>query len=454
MSADLRDSVIRSIEALGTGFISHPANDELRLKLESSTLSAQNFYRQLIHITYRLWFLLVAEYRDLLHAPNADGRARALYEAKFSMRHLCDLSVQTQGSQAADAWHIISRVSSCLADPNGCWELALPGLGSFLWASSSTPDLLGPAQSGEDQPVLMYDDDFFIAIRSLFFMERVSMCQVVDCHTVESRQFGTVYEALLDLDADIDVRTRVFRLRAATGNKRKATGSYYTPEALVQSILDSALEPVIEERLKEAEIRAGSERRCRTEAQSEAILSMKVCDPAVGSGHFLIAAAYRLAKHLARLRSHNRKPLHDEQKRSLRDVIRRCLYGVDINPMAVELCKVALWIEARDPGAPLTCLNDHIKVGDALLGATPELLAAGIPDEAFDCSTGDDKQVVRYYKRRNTNEREAKERCDKRAAIGLDLSITEPAEQCSGPEQPTLGEHARMLADAWCAAFV
>jgi hypothetical protein len=145
---------------------------------------------------------------------------------------------------------------------------------------------------------------------------------------------------------------------------------------------------------------------CKKPNPEQAILDLKVCDPATGSGHFLIAAARRLAKRLAALRTGDEEPSPGATRTALRDVIGRCLYGVDVNPMAVELCKVSLWMEALEPGRPLSFLDHRIKVGNSLLGATPALLAKGIPDDAFTALEGDDKIFVSALKKANKRARE------------------------------------------------
>ena len=121
------------------------------------------------------------------------------------------------------------------------------------------------------------------------------------------------------------------------GNQRKTTGSYYTPDSLVQALLDTALDPVLDRTEEEAEDPA------------KALLALTVIDPACGSGHFLLAAARRIATRLARIRAEGTPSLSDF-RHALRDVARCCIHGVDRNPMAVELTKVALWIETVDPG--------------------------------------------------------------------------------------------------------
>lgn len=478
--SDLRVGVTRAIEVLGTGFVAHRKNDHLRRKLESGELSAQDYYRQLLRIIYRLLFLFVAEDRELLHPLDADESACALYDAHYSTRYLRELAATIRGSKHADLWHVLSLVVCSLGKAEGCAELGLPGLGSFLWSSDSTADLLGPAEAAGQTPVLIRNEDLLDAIRSLSFVERDKTLRAVDYRNLGSEELGSVYESLLERHPDIDLHGKSFTLRTAAGNERKTTGSYYTPDSLVQCLLDSALDPVVEERLKEARRKARTDGTPVQVAQEQALLSMKVCDPACGSGHFLIAAAHRLANRLARVRSAEIEPVPQDHQHALRDVIRKCLYGVDINPMAAELCRVSLWIESIDPGMPLSFLDHHIKVGNSLLGTTPSLMAFGIPDDAFKPIEGDVKAVVSYYKKRNKAERKARKTGQQRLLLDQyresfpiklgDLPATIAAIHSENPESAAEVasqahryqqavhsaeyENARLLADAWCAAFV
>jgi len=206
----------------------------------------------------------------------------------------------------------------------------------------------------------------------------------------------------------------------------------------------------------------------------QALLRLRVCDPACGSGHFLVSAAHRMAKRLAAIRTGDEEPAPEAYRTALRDVIGHCIYGVDINPMAVELCKVSLWMEAIEPGKPLSFLDHHIQCGNSLLGATPALLKKGIPDEAFKPITGDDREYCREVKRLNRRERRDFERGQRTlfypwerlgnlpsAIIGIDGiddatidGVRAKQERYEQLVKSTGYEFGRLWADAWCAVFV
>lgn len=220
----------------------------------------------------------------------------------------------------------------------------------------------------------------------------------VNWRDMQTEELGSVYESLLELQPQLgdDGKTLTFASAAAEqrGNQRKTTGSYYTPDPLVQLLLDTTLDPVLDEREASAADPA------------EALLSLTVIDPACGSGHFLLAAARRIATRLARCRTSG-VPSAADFRHALRDVACRCLYGVDRNPMAVELTKVALWIEALEPGKPLAFFDAQIRCGDSLIGVFDRaMLRAGLPDEAYKPLTGDDKELARRYARLNKEQRE------------------------------------------------
>jgi hypothetical protein len=462
----LRPSVERAITALGQGLLAHPRNDALRAALAGGKLSREDFYREILRAVYRLIFLFVAEDRGLLHPPvledagdkarEAAMRARRRYAESYSLTRLRGLRMSRAGTSHPDLWLSFGLVCRALGSDEGCTELALPALGSFLWSHEAT---------GHIDSARVSNRQFLTAVHSIAFVEDNGVRRPVDYRNLGSEELGSVYEGLLELHPDINPETRSLELGTSTGSERKTTGSYYTPDSLVQCLLDSALEPVVADAVKGA---SGEE-------AAKAILALKVCDPAVGSGHFLIGAAHRMAKHVARHRAGEEEPSPRAVREALREVVGRCLYGVDINPMSAELCKVSLWMEAMEPGKPLSFLDHHIQVGNSLLGATPGLITRGIPDEAFEPIEGDDTKVCSALKRRNKQERAGQQdmlhlMAREPAARYLDLADrSRGIEEISDStvegvrrkqdryarliESPEYN-HARLIADAWCAAFV
>jgi len=442
----LRDGVQTAIEAIGSGFLSHPKNDSLREKLKSGTLNKQEYYRQILRLMYRLIFLFVAEDRDLLLTYKADQKARERYLRFYTMRRIRELAGKKIGSRHSDLFHGVRLVMEKLRSNQGCSELALPAMGSLLFSKDATPDLEG---------LELGNRSLMAAVRAVSFITFEGKRRPVDFKNLGSEELGSVYESLLELHPELNSDTGAFELKTAGGHERKTTGSYYTPSSLVQCLFDSALEPVVEEALKK-------------ENREQAILNLKVCDPACGSGHFLVAAAHRMAKRLAAVRTGDEEPSPEATRMALRDVIGRCIYGVDINPMAVELCKVSLWLEAMDPERPLSFLDHHIQCGNSLLGTTPALLEKGIPDDAFKPIQGDDKEYCRIWKQHNKQMPlfEGKAQTPKEFEV-LSNEFLKVAEMDDSTlwgvreKQASWGKatrsanylHERLLADTWCAAF-
>lgn len=461
----LRQGVEDAISALGSGFISHPANQELKAALRSGDLSKQDFYRQILRTVYRIIFLFVAEDRDLLFAPDADKDARQRYMDFYSTRRLRNLAQKKSGTKHGDLWQMMQLVFQALSRDEGCPELGLYALGSFLWSAKATPDL---------DLAQMSNRDLLDAFRHLAVTVDGNVRRVVDYRNLGAEELGSIYESLLEMHPDIHIDAGRFELNVAAGNERKTTGSYYTPTSLVNCLLDSALDPVVEDRLKEAAKGKRGTDEAR-KAQEQVLLDLSICDPACGSGHFLIAAAHRVAKRLAAVRTGDEEPSPAAYQQALRDVVGHCIYGIDINPMAVELCKVSLWMEAMEPGRPLGFLDHHIVCGNSLLGATPALIARGIPDDAFKPLEGDDKKHCSAYKKRNKQERKGQQdmlfdmvaeshgeylgladrsagidAVDDRSAAG----IRQKAEKLDQLRTSSEFRHAKLVADAWCSAFV
>ncbi|HLA87418.1 MAG TPA: N-6 DNA methylase, partial [Anaerolineales bacterium] len=390
---DLRRGVEDAFVSLGQGFLQHPLNGELRTRLRKGDLSSQDYYRQLLRLVYRLIFLFAAEDRDLLLLPDAPTETKQRYQNYYSTSRLRTLAQRQRGSRHHDRYEALRLVMTLLGSEQGCQELAIPALGGFLFDAHSTADL---NEAKLDNQALL------AAIRSLAFITEGNTRRAVDYRNLGPEELGSVYESLLELHPLLNTDAGTFQLSSAAGNERKTTGSYYTPSSLIQVLLDSALNPVIEDRLKD---------KADAAQQEQALLDLKVCDPACGSGHFLIAAAHRIAGKLAQVRAGGDEPPPNETRRALRDAIRHCIYGVDFNPMAVELCKVNLWLESLEPGKPLSFLDAHIKCGNSIVGLdfTMKLDELVVSDEAFNHLARNDKPTANLLKKRNKSEREGQE---------------------------------------------
>jgi hypothetical protein len=335
-------------------------------------------------------------------------------------------------------------------------RLGLPALAG-IFATTQCPAL--DAAKLENRALLL-------AVFKLSWLREASGLSRVNWRDMGPEELGSVYESLLELVPQITKDGRQFAFASGgetKGNARKTTGSYYTPDSLVQVLLDSALEPVVKDTIAR-----------NPEKPALALLGLSIVDPACGSGHFLLAAARRLAAHVARL-TVNGTPSAAEYRHALRQVVGHCIYGVDLNPMAVELCKVSLWMEAVEPGLPLTFLNSHIQYGNALLGTTPELMAKGIPDAAWEPIEGDDKKTASALKKRNKKAAEGQRSLDTlwskssdaeaqavaRAVVDLESASDTNPEALAKKESQWDGilgsaeyRHQKLVADAWCAAFV
>jgi hypothetical protein len=390
----LREGVEAALLELGRGLVEHADNQALRDALSDGRLTPQAYLEALLRLVYRLIFVFVAEAREVLHTPPPDdsdefrlhSAARGTYARGYGLNRLRDRAVRRVArDENTDAWSGISIVFRALA--RGEPTLALPALGG-LFAEGSVREF------GDCQ---LTNRRFYEAIYRLAWISTEAGLERVNWRDMETEELGSVYESLLDLTPSFGGEG-VFDFVSAAGAARKTTASYYTPDSLVQALLNETLDPLIEDTV-------------RGKAPDQAVvalLDLKIIDPACGSGHFLLAAARRLATRIVQLKSPG-APSPAEFRHWLREAARRCLFGVDRNPMAVELAKVALWIETVEPGKPLSFLDAHIRCGDSLLGIYDlAALQKGIPDEAFAPLTGDDKEAAKAWKARNKAERDGR----------------------------------------------
>lgn len=394
----LRNGVEKALLTFGEGFLQHPANDALRAALHDGSLSKDAYFQQLLRLIYRLIFVFTVEERGVLHPVDDSAEAlaaRKAYAAGYALSRLRELCLKRRArNRHDDHWQAIRIVWRSLA--NGQARLALPALGG-LFAEDQCPQL---------DAASLHNTHMLAALQHLRWavitQGKASSLTPVDYRNMGPEELGSVYESLLELVPTIDLPARRFGFVGITeegstaGNARKTSGSYYTPDSLVQELIKSALDPVIEQRLQ-----------ARTDNPTEALLSIRVMDPACGSGHFLLAAARRLAEKLAELRGvesgQEGAVRPQDYRHALREVVTRCIFGVDRNPMAIELARTALWLEGFEEGRPLSFLDHHLQVGDALLGLTDlKALEFGISKDAFKPLSGDDKEVCKALAKANT----------------------------------------------------
>ncbi|MEW6221585.1 MAG: N-6 DNA methylase [Thermodesulfobacteriota bacterium] len=396
--------VADALRLLGSGFLAHPANEALRAAIRGGGLGKQDFFQQLLRLVYRLIFLFTLEDRRLLPLPAALAGevARDRYARGYSLSRLRERAgargVAGQ-ERYRDLWEGLLVTFRALAA--GEPALALPALGG----------LFAPEQCLHLDACCLANGPLLAAVRHLGFFATGQALARINYRDMDTEELGSVYESLLELVPDIRVEGWPWTFgfvgdqlaeAAPRGTARKLTGSYYTPDSLVQELVASALEPVLEEAL-----------RRHPQRPAEAILGLRVLDPACGSGHFLLAAARRLAGQLARVQVDGGEPTEEDYRHALRQVIGHCLYGVDANPLAVELCRTGLWLEGCEIGKPLGFLDAHIRHGNSLVGVLdPALLARGIPEAAYKPLTGDDRALAAELKKTN-----------KRAAGGRQLHL-------------------------------
>jgi len=459
----LSKAVEDSIKALANGFLNHPQNQKLRDSVSESPglrVSASLFYQWQLRLIYRLLFLMVTEERDLIFPRGADRQKRDIYYRYYSLNRLRKLSEKRHFADKnyQDAWTGLK--SNFRLFEAGAW-------GAKLGIAPLDGDLFGYEAIGLLNECQLDNQTLLECFRNLSTFEHPDTRQRIRVNygALNVEEFGSVYEGLLEYDPVITPNNHRLEFSFVQGEGRASSGSHYTPDELVQPLIQHSLDYLIEEKLSEA--RAATAKGGRTQAPpspptqrsgvggegrgevgpsayaslaEKNLLSLRVCDVACGSGHILLNAARRIATELAIVRTGEDQPSPLAFREAVRDVIRHCIYGVDLNPLAVELCKVALWLEAHVPGESLNFLDHHIKCGNAIVGLAHEAeLQRGIPEEAFNRLPGDDKDIASAFRKSNQAQKEEMQLRDEQ--IRLDLTQTIRQEL-----QPVSREYARLAA--------
>lgn len=398
VGAGLKENVYESPRLLATGFLKMEKNGLGQKDLEDIRSNS-------LVLLYRLLFMLYAEARNLLPLDNPSYRNNySLDSLRKEIRDKLDKG-ETLVPEAA-LYH--SRLKGLFELINsGSEKMGVPAYNGGLFKPENHPFL-------EDYAV---GDNFAVqVIDKLSRSEEKDRGKVfVDYRSLDVRDLGSIYEGLLEYklrlaeeDLVVTKKNNYIPLREAQGNpsqeiirkgelylatdkgERKATGSYYTPEYIVNYIVENTLGPVVEkaeadirQKCKELEGKIKASRGSNREAYQkelgdvqtsldDEVLKLKVLDPAMGSGHFLVRATEFLAEHIAT--NPYAHDAHTPEGESAIDywkrrVVEHCIYGVDDNPLAVELAKLSLWLKTVARGKPLSFLDHHLRCGNSLIGA-------------------------------------------------------------------------------------
>lgn len=387
--AGLSDAVQKTMEVLGRAVVcgKGEGNEAFCQAVIDGKANAQTLNKELIHFIYRLLFLFIIEDRNLVYNigdPDKDAdydqkvRCQDIYKKFYAVSRLRGLSElpYLRNGRYNDLWEGLMDSFRLFEDETFGAPLYIKPLGGVLF-DKETLHYLRQCQISNEQLLAAF------SCLNEFKDEKQNRVKI-NYSSLDVEEFGSVYEGILEMRAVITQGTSAsgWDFTFGAGLDRKSSSSYYTRPDLVQSLIRTTLEPVIKERMA---------KQPTTEAKIQDLLSMKLCDAASGSGHIVLAMARTLAWYICTLRTGEDNPASLDYRQALREVIQKCIYAVDYNPDAVELCKVVLWIEGYCAGKPLSFLDHHIRCGNSVVGVTNlDALLDGVPKEAF---TAEDKET-------------------------------------------------------------
>ena len=393
----LSRAVQTTMETIGNAVLTSEGegNNALREAFANGTMNATQLNKELIHFIYRLLFLFIIEDRGLVYQiPDSpdDPDYKQLcqwqdiykkFYAASRLRHLSELAYLKQ-RQYSDLWQGLMDTFHLFEPDTFGEKLGIKPLGGVLFGTETLHWL---------KQCQVSNKDLLAAFSALNEFEDERQQKVkINYSSLDVEEFGSVYEGILEMRPFIQpgVAASDWQFGFVGGLDRQSTSSYYTRPDLVQNLIKTTLEPVIKEKIAA---------QTTTEEKVKALLNMKVCDAASGSGHIVLAMARTIAWYICTLRTGEDNPASLDYRQALREVISRCVYAVDYNPDAVELCKVVLWIEGYCAGKPLSFLDHHIRCGNSVLGVSDlQMLIDGVPDKAL---TAEDKDTLKALKKMN-----------------------------------------------------
>jgi hypothetical protein len=375
---DLEKNVYKALKILGQGFLNWPGNN-----LTPTAETIKEIHDNSLILLYRLLFILYADSRgtlDDLHKPE-----NAYYDInKIKALALMRKQDRVLSEHSPELWDRLSALFQLIDEGSEARGISKDAL--FV------PPYNGGLFHSEERPFLAEKKvgDKYVAdvLELLTVSPDGDIAGFIDYSTLEIRHLGSIYEGLLEYKLRVADKNmvaikqkgkevwipkeetdgkKVIDTAKAGGlylvtdkGERKATGSYYTPDYIVKYLVENTLGPVVKEKLNGA---------TTDEDKIERILSIKVLDPAMGSGHFLVEATDFLAEKLVKYVKPEQLDEEKEIDWARREVVKHCIYGVDLNPLATELAKLSLWLSTLEASRPLSFLDHHLKIGNSLIGA-------------------------------------------------------------------------------------
>ena len=357
VSESLKAQVFDALRHLAQGFLAVPHN-----QLDTSSGTLRDIYAGSLIILYRLLFVLYAEARELLPL-----RESAAYRDEYSL-----YAVVREAARRLDSGVTL------LADTGRTWAKLRDLFGIInagsppLKVATFNGGLFDPVRHSFLEHHIVGDAQLQLALDKLarVLSPTSGAKEFIDYRDLAERHLGTIYEGLLEYHLERDEDGRMLKggadpsalILVNAAGERHRTGSYYTPDFIVQYMVEQTLRPLLDAAI------AG---KTTDAARIAAVLEVNCLDPAMGSGHFPVAATEYFARYLLELGVTPPADAGAEPDLAYwkRRVAQSCIYGVDLNPLAVDLAKLSLWLATAAKGRPLSFLDHHLRCGNALVGA-------------------------------------------------------------------------------------
>ena len=366
---DLKERVYEALRVLANGFLRYPGNNLDPIQDKKA------IHDNCLILLYRLLFVFYAEARNLMPG-DSDYRFSFGFDRMKKQIHERRERGENISPVTTDYWGRLKALFMLLNDPSGLDGKPMYGMPQY------NGGLFDPKKHPFLEQYTIGDQAMAEAFDCLACTTTKDGPSFVDYRDLEVQHLGSIYEGLLEYKLEYADQDKVVikgkKKQEIVANKadhpelpvvyhqgeyflitdkgeRKTTGSYYTPDYIVRYIVENTLQPLVD--------------RCKNYQE---ILELNILDPAMGSGHFLVGVVDFLAEQIV---YHPTTPLLEEGNEGKeiahwrRRVAERCVYGVDVNPLAVELAKLSLWLHTVSYGKPLSFLDHHLRCGNSLIGA-------------------------------------------------------------------------------------